>query len=288
MHAAIALAFATALAPSVDLPTLFWGIDPTVVVVDADTKLKAKQTRAVILVHGLLPRVFHPDRAEKPEAHDWQVKDGRLVKALADEADVYGFSYAQTHGVDEVAFSRGLRDGVAAVKAAGYKEVVLVGHSCGALVCRRFVEAFPDAGVTKVVAVAGPFAGSGWAKLPGFTLPKTQVAFIQSLLPDAREAYLKGRDVSLPKELEFCCVICKVSRGDHDTVVSLKSQWPDELQKQGVPAVVAACNHFEAMTCEACTKEVATLVSGKVVRWDEEKTAQARRVLFGESKSEKR
>jgi pimeloyl-ACP methyl ester carboxylesterase len=288
MHAAVVLAFATALSPSVELPTLFWGIEPTVVVVDADTRLKAKQARAVVLVHGLLPRVFHPDRAEKPEAHDWQVKDGRLVKALADEADVYGFSYAQTNGVDEVAYSRGLRDGIAAVKAAGYKEVVLVGHSCGAIICRRFAEAFPDAGVTKVVAVAGPFAGSGWAKLPGFTLPKTQVAFIQSLLPDAREAYLKDRDVTLPKDLQFCCVLCKAGRSDHDTVVNLRSQWSDDLQRQGVPAVVAACNHFEAMTCEVCTKEVAALVSGRVVRWDEEKTAQARRVLFGESRSEKR
>lgn len=287
MHTAVVLAFASALAPSVELPTLFWGIEPTVVVVDADTKLKAKQARAVVLVHGLLPRVLHPERAEKPEAHDWQVKDGRLVKALADEADVYGFSYAQTQGVDEVAYCRGLRDGVAAIQAAGYKEVVLVGHSCGALVCRRFVEAFPDAGVTKVIAVAGPFAGSGWAKLPGFTLPKTQVAFIQSLLPDAREAYLKDREVTLPKGLEFACVLCKAGRGDHDTVVNLRSQWPTDLQKQGVPAVVAACNHFEAMTSEACTKEVVKLVGGKVVRWDEEKTAQARRVLFGEGKSEK-
>lgn len=288
MHTAVVLAFASALAPSVELPTLFWGIDPPVLVVDADTTVKAKQTRAVVLVHGLLPRVFHPDRAEKPEAHDWQVKDGRLVKGLADEADVYGFSYAQTRSVDEVAYSRGLRDGIAALKAAGYKQVVLVGHSCGALVCRRFVEAFPDAGVTKVVAVAGPFAGSGWAKLPGFTLPKTQVAFIQSLLPDAREAYLRGREVSLPDGVEFCCVLCKVGRSDHDTVVSLKSQWPEDLQKQGVPAVLAACNHFEAMTCDACAKEVVKLVDGKVVRWDEEKAATARKVLFGETKSEKK
>jgi hypothetical protein len=153
MHAAVALAFATALSPCVELPTLFWGIEPTVVVVDADTKLKAKQPRAVVLVHGLLPRVFHPDRAEKPEAHDWQVKDGRLVKALADEADVYGFSYAQTHGVDEVAYSRGLRDGIAAIRAAGYKEVVLVGHSCGVGKTAR-VHPAEDAGDVHPVAPA--------------------------------------------------------------------------------------------------------------------------------------
>jgi pimeloyl-ACP methyl ester carboxylesterase len=285
MHTAfVAVALAAALAPSVEMPTLFWGIEPSVIVVEGDTKLKARRERAVVLVHGLLPRVWHPDRAEKPEAHDWQVRDGRLVKALADDADVYGFSYAQTRSVDEVAYSRGLREGIAAVKAAGYKKVVLIAHSAGGLVCRRFVETFPDAGVTKVIAVACPFAGSGWANLPGFTLPKTQVAFIHSMSPDVRERLAKDREVKLPEGVEFAVVLCKANRGDGDTVVGLRSQWPEELQKQGVPVVLANCNHFEAMLCEPCSKEVLTLVTGKVVRWDEEKTAQARRVLFGDKR----
>ena len=73
MYAAfISVALTASLAPSVDLPTLFWGIDPPVLVVEADTRLKARHERAVVLVHGLLPRVWHPDRAEKPEAHDWR------------------------------------------------------------------------------------------------------------------------------------------------------------------------------------------------------------------------
>lgn len=280
----VALALTVSLAPSVDLPTLFWGVDPEVLVVEADTKLKAKHDRAVLLVHGLLPRVFHPSRAEKPEAHEWQVKDGRLVKTLADEADVYGFSYAQTRCVDDVAYSRGLRDGIAAIKAAGYKEIVLVGHSAGGLVSRRFVEVFPDAGVTKVIAVGTPFAGSGWANLPGFTLPKTQVPFIHSLSPEAREVCAKARDSKLPADLEFGVVMCKVNRRDDDTVVALKSQWPDDLQKQGVPVVMATCNHFEAMTCEPLAREVAKLVNGRIVRWDDDNVAKARRVLFGEKK----
>lgn len=289
MHTAlVALTFATSLAPSVDLPALFWGIDPEVLVVEADTKLKPKHDRAVVLVHGLLPRVLHPNRAEKPEAHDWQVKNGRLVKALADDADVFGFSYAQTRCVDEVAYSRGLRDGLAAVKAAGYKEIVLVGHSAGGLVSRRVAEAFPDAGVTKVIAVATPFAGSGWANLPGFTLPKTQVPFIQSLSPDAREVCAKMRESKLPADLEVAVVACKVSRRDDDSVVALKSQWPDDLQKLGVPVVLTPCNHFEAMTCEPVAKEVVRLVDGKVKRWSDDDVAKARRVLFGDSRSEKR
>ncbi len=285
MHAAfVAVALTTSLSPSVDLPSLFWGIDPEVLVVEADTRLKAKQDRAVVLLHGLLPRVWHPNRAEKPEAHDWQIKGGRLVKALADGADVYGFSYAQTRSVDEVAYSRGFRDGIAAIIAAGYKEVVLVGHSAGGLVARRFVETFPDAGVTKVIAVGTPFAGSGWANLPGFTLPKTQLAFIQSLAPDYREGCVKDRKVKLPANVEFACVVCKVNRSDGDTVVSLKSQWPEDLQAQGVPVVMATCGHLEAMTSEAVAKEVGKLLGGKILTWDEDKTSQARRYLFGEKK----
>jgi pimeloyl-ACP methyl ester carboxylesterase len=283
MHAAlVAVAVTAALAPSVELPTLFWGIDPEVLVIEDGTRLKPRRDRAVVLVHGLLPHVWHPERAAKPEAHDWQVKDGRLVKAIADDADVYGFSYAQTRNVDEVVYSRGLRDGLAAVKAAGYKEVVLVGHSAGGLVSRRVVELFPDAGVTKVIAVASPFNGSGWAKMPGFTLPKTQVPFIQSLSPEAREACQKDRMARLPAEVEFGVVLCKVSRGDHDTVVGLKSQWPDDLQRQGVPVVLATCNHMEAMLCEPVAREVATLVNGRVKRWTDDDVAKARRVLFGE------
>lgn len=285
MHTAfVAFAVTTALSPSVELPTLFWGIDPPVLVVEGDTRLKARHDRAVVLVHGLMPRVWHPNRAEKPEAHDWQVKDGRLVKALANEADVFGFSYAQTRSVDEVAYSRGLRDGLAAIKAAGYKEVVLVGHSAGGLVSRRFVETFPDAGVTKVIAVGTPFAGSGWASLPGFTLPKTQVEFIHSMSPGYREGCAKERKVKLPPDVEFACVLCRVSRSDGDTVVSLKSQWPEDLQAQGVPVVLATSGHLEAMTSESVAKEVGKLVGGKILTWDDEQTSQARRVLFGDKK----
>ena len=66
-----------------------------IVVVDADTKLRPKRDRAVVLVHGLLPHVFHSERATKPDAHEWvsflwvtmigcviTMAVGRLVSAL--------------------------------------------------------------------------------------------------------------------------------------------------------------------------------------------------------------
>ena len=281
MTAAVAAVFVASLAPLTDLPSRFWGIAPEVAA-DALPQLKRKNDKAVVLIHGLLPRVLHPELAEKPDPHSWQKAGGNLVKALGDEHDVFGFTYAQTGSVDAVAVSRGLREGVAALKQAGYKEVAVVGHSAGGIIARRFVELFPDAGVTKVVTVAAPYQGSGLAKLPTFTLPKTQLAFIQSLSPEVREARAKDWEYTLTKDVEFCCVVCKLPRLDNDTVVAVKSQWPDDLQKQGVPAVLVGVNHFEAMSSDKGVKAIQDVLKGKVKRWSADETDKARSALFGE------
>jgi hypothetical protein len=281
----VAAAVVVTFAPYVDLPTKFWGIAPAVQELDT---LKPKHDRAVVLLHGLLPRPLHPERAEQPDVHSWQTPNGELVKTLTDEFDVFGFSYAQTGPVDTVALSSGLRNGVAALKKAGYKEIALVGHSAGGIIARRFVELYPDAGVTKLVTVAAPFLGSGWARLPNFTLPKTQVAFIQSLLPEIREAVTKERVCTIADGVEVCCVVCKLPRLDNDTVVGLKSQWPEELQKQGVAAVLVGCNHFEAMTCDKGVKALQELLKGRVVRWKDDEVTKARTALFGDKSKDKR
>ncbi len=281
--AAVAVAFAVALTPAADLPTKFWGITPDVAEADLP-KLKRKADKAVVLVHGLMPRPVRTGLAEHADPHGWQKPAGDLVKALATDADVFGFSYAQTVPVDAVVLSKGLRDGVAAVKAGGYTEVVLVGHSAGGIVVRRFVELFPDAGVTKVVCVAAPHRGSDWARFPDFTLPKTQQRFIHSLLPEVRETQSKEWTGTAGKSVQFCCVVCKTTRLDGDWIVGLRSQWPDELQEQGVPAVLVACNHFDAMKCDKGVKAVTELVQGKVVRWTPEQVEQARKALFGAEK----
>jgi pimeloyl-ACP methyl ester carboxylesterase len=282
---AVAAAVVVTLTPHVELPARFWGITPEVTEADLP-RLKRKRDGAVVLLHGLLPRPLHPERAEQPDPHSWQAASGALVKGLAADHDVFGFSYAQTGPVDAVALSAGLRDGVAALKAAGYTRIALVGHSAGGIVARRFAELFPDAGVTKVVTVASPHLGSGLASLPAFALPKTQVAFIRSMLPEAREAQAKEWACVAGKDVEFCCVVCKLPRLDGDTVVGVRSQWSDDLQKQGVPAVLVGCNHFEAMTCERGVKAVVDVTNGRVVRWSAEETAKARTALFGEREEE--
>ena len=280
MTAAVAVVGLLSLAPCVELPTLFWGIAPEVEAEDIPT-LKKTKDKAVILVHGLIPRPLHPAKAEKPEPHTWQKPDGALVKLLADDFDVFGVSYAQTVPMDLIPLSKGLRDGVAAVKAAGYKEIALVGHSAGGVIIRRFVECHPNAGVTKVVAIAAPFHGSVWAHLPGFVIPKPQVPFIGSMEPGVRKEWLDKCGCHLPKDLQFCCVVCKLPRLAGDTMVAAGSQWPEELQKQGVPAVAVRCNHFDAMTGDKCVSAIAEILKGKVVRWDEGQVTQAKKALFG-------
>lgn len=280
MTAAVAVLGLLTLDPCVELPTLVWGITPEVKAEDL-AALKRTKDKAVVLIHGLQARPIHPAKAEKPDPHAWQKADAPLVKALADDFDVFGVSYAQTIPMDLVPLSKGLRDGIAALKAAGYTEIALVGHSAGGVIARRFVECHPECGVTKVVAVAAPFHGSLWAKLPGFILPKPQASFIGSMLPNVRRQWRDKCGCDLPKDVQFCCVVCKLPRLAGDSVVAASSQWPEELQKQGVSAVAVRCSHFGAMTGEKPIAAIAEVLNGKVKRWDEEEVTTARKVLFG-------
>src|SRR4051794_16305003 len=95
-------------APVVHLPTAYWQITPA----HHAAAVVREKDRAVLLVHGLVPRPVHPALAAVPEAHSWQKPDSYLVKDLAADFDVFGFSYAQTVPVDAVSWSDGLRRAV--------------------------------------------------------------------------------------------------------------------------------------------------------------------------------
>lgn len=265
------------LTPIVGLPTAFWQITPAVG--EPGEVVRSANTRAVLLIHGLLPHPFRPEKAQAPGPHTWQKPTAEVVRTLANDADVFGFSYAQTVPVDLVVCSRGLQVGIAQLRKAGYREIVLVGHSAGGLVARQFVERFPDSGVTKVIAVATPHAGAGLAKLPAKILPGTQVPFIRSLAPNLRKASF----CELAPEVEFCCLVCKLPRLAGDSVVTAASQWPEDLQRQGIPAVVVPVTHFEAMKDPKAVAQLAELVKGKLTRWTPEQVAAIRKVLWKES-----
>ena len=260
------------------VPTEFWQIRPEPFA--AGAAFRKTGDRAVVLIHGLMVHPLNADAAKHPYPHDWQHPDGDLVRGLADGFDVYGFSYAQTRAIDEPGFLRGLGRGVLVLKAAGYREIVLVGHSAGGVIARQFVERYPKIGVTKVLTVAAPHHGSGLARIP-FGVPAVQRPFIRSLAPPAREAACRGCP-KLPPEIEFCCVVCKLSWAAGDTVVAADSQWPVDLCAQGVPAVVVPVSHMDAVKDEMAVRTIVGLARHRLVRWTPAQVAQGRHVLFGD------
>lgn len=266
------------MAPVVHMPTKFWQITPR----PCDSGVPDRvQDRAALFIHGLIPRPVQVNKAAVPAAHSWQKPDSLMVKRLGADFDLYGFSYAQTLPVDFVAHSRGLAQAVRALKAAGYREIVLIGHSAGGIIAYQFAERYPNAGMTRVVVVAAPLEGSNLARIPTVGLASTQLPFIKSLAPTYRRTQCEACDRPIPPELEIGCVICKMPRLASDTIVPITSQWPDPTQKQGIPAILVEVNHFDAVRSQRGVDAVAQLVYGKMIRWSPAQVDQARRVLFG-------
>jgi pimeloyl-ACP methyl ester carboxylesterase len=237
------------------------------------------QDRAIVLIHGLSVHLISKEKPTKARLRTWQHADSLLVKHLGRDADVYSLAYSQTAPCDKVCEQSRLARHVKTLKEAGYREIVLVGHSAGGLIARHLVEDHPDLGVTKVIQVCSPNAGSGWAALK--TARSVQVAFLTSLTRAARGKVLKERaDRRIPKHCEFVCVVGSSVVGG-DGVVPLKSQWSEDLQAQGVPAYALRTAHWEAMKTTRAAELLSRLVREKQPRWDERQVAEARKKLLG-------
>jgi pimeloyl-ACP methyl ester carboxylesterase len=260
------------------LPTSFWQVTPEYKV---DPTPTAEHSRAVLLIHGLVPHPIASSKARIPEANSWQLPKSELVRQLKPDFDVFGLSYAQIMPCEWVCHSEGLRSAIKTLKTAGYSEIIVIGHSAGGLIARHFVEQYPDAGVTKVICVASPHQGSFWANLPQIGLPSTQIPFIKSLAPQYRTSD-KFAKQTWPKHVQFCCVICQLPRLKSDSVVSIESQWPEDLQKQGIPASVIRVNHFEAIRTPEASKVISELAREKLRRWSPEEVDQGRKSLLKE------
>jgi hypothetical protein len=270
------------------IPTAFWQVtpehklDPTPVVV---------KPRAVLLIHGLVPRPVAPSKARLPEPNSWQLPNSEIVRELKGDFDIYGLSYAQVTPVEWVCHCEGIQQAVKKLNSAGYQDITLIGHSAGGLISRHFVENYPNSGVTKVISVASPHQGSFWANIPQIGLPSSQIPFIKSLAPGYRSSE-KVMKRDFPDSVQFCCVICQLPRLNTDSVVSVDSQWPEDLQKQGIPASVVRLNHFEAVRSSEGAKAIGLLAREKIKRWTPEEVEQARKALKlesakGEQKSKK-
>lgn len=231
-------------------------------------------TRAVILIHGF--RVEWSRRAVRaPRFESWQSPGSTLARSLAGDSDVFAFAYGQTVGVDRVCEGFALLDHVARLRAAGYTEIVLIGHSAGGLVARQFVEDHPDAGVTKVIQVFSPNDGTSWADAR-VCVRRNHEEFLGSLGIPVREECCRLRaGRRIPDGVEFVCVIGDAT-GFGDLVISDRTQWPEDLREQGVPAVRLRATHF-GMRSRTVAGTLARLVREPQPRWTQDQVDFAAR-----------
>jgi pimeloyl-ACP methyl ester carboxylesterase len=238
------------------------------------------KTRAVVLIHGLFVHPFSKTKVGRAELHAWQKPDCLLVKRLAQEADVFAFAYGQTVSADEIAECPDLENSVRKLRQAGYRQIVLIGHSAGGVIARQFVEDHPDSGVTKVIQVCTPNVGSGWAKWQ--TVRANQIDFLDSLTKPARRRSLSNRaDKEIPGHIEFACIVGTGSVVG-DGVVSNRSQYPPDLQKQGIPAYPFHSSHWMVLRSRKGAELAARLVREPQPRWDENQVQAIRRQLPGD------
>jgi pimeloyl-ACP methyl ester carboxylesterase len=234
-----------------------------------------EQKRAVILIHGYRPE-FDRFLTARAVLQDWQEPDSFMVQILKRDADVYAFAYGQNATVREVAEAPELAAGVARLRSMGYTELVLLGHSGGGLVCRHFVENHAGAGITKVVQVCTPNAGSFWAHF-GAVACSTQRPYVDSL----KAVNCRPDSARLPEGVEFICVV-----GDAvlktDWVVTCRSQWSDDLQNQGVPAVRLHVSHSAVVEMPESIGAIARAVREPAPRWDRNRVQLERVAILKE------
>ena len=238
------------------------------------------QRRAVVLLHGLRPHPIIDANAWHAELSGWEEPNSALVKALGKDADVFAFGYAQHRPVDDVARAPALRQHVTRLRQAGYTEIVLVGHSAGALIARFLVEDQPACGVTKVIQVCAPNGGSSWGwRTAG--VRQSQEPFLVSLTKEARQAAMRERaEKRIPANVEFVCVVgTLVPAGDG--FVRADCQWTRDLQQQGIPAVLLHTSHVTAMRSKAVAARLADLIREPQPRWSPAEVETARVRIVG-------
>jgi len=233
----------------------------------------------VVLIEGLEWHLLDHRRGAQADLRPWQQPGSVLVRALTPDADVFAFSYGQTAPVADIADLPALGENVQRLRQAGYTEVVLVGFSAGGLIARQFVEDIPAAGVTRVIQVCAPNLGSPLAKIKSSVGP-AQESFLQSLTKQSRYRTLQERrGKGIPAGVEFVCVVGNgLIYGDG--VSSTRSQWPEDLQAQGVPAVILSTEHWEALRGERSALTIARLVRDSQPRWDAARVAAMRKHLW--------
>ena len=253
--------------------TLFVKVGPTPLTAGRS----ADRDKAVVLVHGLGLHPFSSDKALRAKLRAWQQGDSAIVKKLGEQADVYALAYGQNASIDKIADDPSLVRYLDRVKKEGYKEIILVGHSAGGLIVRQLVEDHPDLGVTRVVQICAPNSGSALASLKAATA--AQMEFMVSLTRAFRLKALEKREAKkIPSSVEFVCVVA-AARLPGDGIVVAKSQWPLDLQAQGIPAVSLRATHWDAMKNPKTVELLQKLVREPQPRWDAKKVLESLKAI---------
>jgi len=242
------------------------------------------QQRAVILIHGLLPHPIKETHVSTASLTGWEKPGSILVTTLGAASDVYSLGYGQNAPIEDIAHSPMLTAHVNRLRALGYSEIVMIGHSAGALIARYYVEDSAEGGgVTKVIQVSPPNGGSSWGKRTG-SVRQSQEVFLTSLTKESRQAAVQQRwDKSIPPEVQFVCVVGAIGTVG-DGVVRSDLQWTAELQRQGIPVVRLQTTHVTAMRSKTVAMRLVALVMEPQQRWTMKQVVAAREVIFGKDK----
>jgi pimeloyl-ACP methyl ester carboxylesterase len=238
------------------------------------------QDRAIVLIHGLqIYPITTKINITRASFQKWQRPDSKFVAIMQKCADVYAFAYSQNVAMEEIAGVASFADNIQRLKVLGYADIVLIGHSAGGLIARQFVEDYPDAGVTKVIEVCTPNLGAAIAHLD--LVPKPQRAFLHSLTKEGRAHVLSERaGKRIPDTVQFVCVVGD-GAGFGDVAVANSSQWPRDLQEQGIPVVPLRTIHVTVMRTQATIQRVAEIAYQNLPRWSAARVAIARKELAG-------
>jgi hypothetical protein len=212
-----------------------------------------RAARAVVVLQGLhLPVSLRSTGIARLSSY--QLPQSRLVQRLAQDSDVFAFAYSQNIPVTDAGLEARLCHELGCLRGQGYAEIVLVGFSAGGLIARQLIEDVPQVGVTKVIQVCSPNIGSVWALAHGAD------PFIESLTRKARAVFLGRRSAKrIPDPVQFVCVV-GTRLGQSDGVVSVRSQWPQDLEEQGVPMRAVHAGHLQAARSSAGVELIAELV----------------------------
>jgi hypothetical protein len=236
------------------------------------------QARAIILIHGLQIHPVSNLEVLKATFRSWQLAHSQLVDTLAREGDVFAFAYSENVPLERIVSESLLRENVRKLKDLGYTQIVLIGHSAGGLVARQFVEDYPDCGVTKVIQVCAPNAGTSVAHMES-GVRRNQRSFLFCLTKEGRAVCLQERaDKRIPPSVQFVSVIAD-GLGSGDFLISTNSQWPKDLQDQRIPAVALHTNHFAIMHSKTQAQKIAEMVRDDMPRWNESQVVSMKKSL---------